>query len=73
MEIERPGRLTNAQHKLQRWTASLVLLGCAVGWLMVVIPFRDLLVKFVLYQLHPTMVWASLRPHLTAEMPRLAA
>jgi cytochrome b561 len=52
---ERPPRLAIAQRRLHWWTAVLVLLGCAIGWLIVVVPFRDLLAKFVLYQLHQTV------------------
>jgi cytochrome b561 len=47
--------LAPVQRRLHWWTAVLVLLGCAIGWLMVFVPFRLLLAKFVLYQLHQTV------------------
>jgi cytochrome b561 len=52
---ERSFRRATAQRRLHWWTAALVLLGCAIGWVMVVVPFRDLLAKFLLYQLHQTV------------------
>jgi len=52
MGVERTPNRMEAQRKLHWWTAALVLLGCAIGWLMVVVPFRHLLAKFFLYQLH---------------------
>jgi len=36
-------------------SAMLVLLGFVVGWIMVAVPFRPLLLKFALYQAHKTI------------------
>ena len=55
MELQQSASLTNGQFRPHRWIALLILLGCAIGWLMVLIPFRHLLAKFVLYQLHQTL------------------
>jgi cytochrome b561 len=44
-----------AQRRLHWWSAALVLLGFTVAWPMVAVPLRDLLVKFLLYQLHKTV------------------
>lgn len=55
MYVECTTSRTRAQRRLRRCAALLVLLGCAIGWLMVVVPFRNLLAKFLLYQLHQTI------------------
>ena len=54
MYVECTTSCTRAQHGLPRGSALLVLLGCPIGWLMVVVPFRNLYAKF-LYQLHQTI------------------
>lgn len=43
------------QRRLHWWTAGLVALGFAIAWIMVAVPLRDLLAKFLLYQLHKTI------------------
>lgn len=40
---------------LHWWTAGFVLLAFPLGWLMVAVPLRALLTKFLLYQLHKTI------------------
>ncbi len=44
-----------AQRRLHWWTAALVGLGFALGWVMVAVPLRALLEKFLLYQAHKTL------------------
>src|SRR5271166_6059210 len=46
---------SRAQRRLHWWTAFLVLVAFSVSWVMVGWPTRDLLMKFVLYQLHKTI------------------
>jgi cytochrome b561 len=46
---------TKAQRRLHWWTAVLVLLVFPLGWLMVGVPLSQLLLKFLLYQLHKTL------------------
>ena len=46
---------TRAQRRLHWWTAALVACGFALGWIMVAVPLRDLLTKFLLFQLHKTL------------------
>lgn len=41
--------------RLHWWTAGLVFVAFPLGWLMVAVPLRDLLLKFLLYQLHKTI------------------
>ena len=43
------------QRRLHWWTAGLVATGFAIAWIMVAVPLRDLLVKFLLFQLHKTI------------------
>ena len=44
-----------AQRRLHWWTGGLVATGFAIAWIMVAVPLRDLLVKFLLFQLHKTI------------------
>jgi cytochrome b561 len=44
-----------AQRRLHWWTAGLVGLGFVLGWVMVAVPLRALLAKFLLYQAHKTL------------------
>jgi cytochrome b561 len=46
---------SRAQRRLHWSTATLVALGFAVAWLMVAVPLSQLLLKFLLYQLHKTI------------------
>lgn len=55
MRAETPVAWTRAQRGLHWWTAALVLLAFPLGWLMVAMPLRELLVKFLLYQIHKTL------------------
>lgn len=41
--------------RLHWWTAALVAVMLALGWIMVAVPLAQLLVKFVLYQAHKTV------------------
>ena len=50
-----PYAWTRAQRRLHWWTAVLVATGFALGWIMVAVPLRDLLTKFLLFQLHKTL------------------
>jgi cytochrome b561 len=50
-----PGLWSRAQRRLHWWTAALVGLGFILGWLMVAVPLRALLAKFLLYQMHKTL------------------
>ena len=43
------------QRRLHWWTAILVLTAFPLGWVMVGVPIQELLLKFVLYQLHKTI------------------
>jgi cytochrome b561 len=49
-----PAGWSAAQRRLHWWTAALVALGFALGWVMVAVPLRALLAKFLLYQAHKT-------------------
>jgi len=74
---------SGAQRRLHWLTVVLVVLTFPLGWLMVAIPLRQLLLKFLLYQLHKTLgvtlfgaVLARLalralrgRPHWDAALP----
>jgi cytochrome b561 len=57
--IRKPAEFSATWSRAQRiihWTiAALVALGAAVGVYMVGVPFRELLQKFLLYQLHKTI------------------
>jgi cytochrome b561 len=55
MDPELSSGWTRAQRRLHWWTAALVLLAFPLGWLMVGVPISQLLVKFLLYQLHKTL------------------
>jgi len=44
-----------AQRRLHWANASLILLAFPVAWVMVAVPLRELLLKFVLFQLHKTL------------------
>jgi cytochrome b561 len=46
---------TKAQRRLHWWTAALVILGFALGWLMIGMSTDELLAKFLLFQLHKTL------------------
>jgi cytochrome b561 len=46
---------STAQRRLHWWTAALVGLGFVLGWVMVAVPLRALLEKFLLYQAHKTL------------------
>lgn len=46
---------SRVQRRLHWGTAVLVVLGFLVAWVMVAVPLRDLLVKFLLYQAHKTL------------------
>jgi cytochrome b561 len=46
---------SRAQRRLHWWTAGLVGGGFVLAWIMVAVPFSDLVTKFLLYQLHKTM------------------
>ena len=50
-----PPAWSTAQRRLHWWTASLVGLGFGLGWVMVAVPLRALLAKFLLYQAHKTL------------------
>jgi cytochrome b561 len=41
--------------RLHWWTAGLVAIMLALGWIMVAVPLAQLLLKFVLYQAHKTI------------------
>lgn len=46
---------TRAQRALHWWTVGLVLAGFVIAWVMVAVPLTQLLLKFVLFQLHKTL------------------
>ncbi len=48
-------RLARIRRHLHWWTAALVLIGFAVAWIMTALPVAELLVKFLLYQLHKSL------------------
>ena len=50
-----PKRWSPAQRHLHWWSASLVLLGFLLGWLMIFLPLQQLLLRFVMYQAHKTI------------------
>ncbi len=68
---------SRAQRRLHWVTAGLVAAGFALGWIMVAVPLRDLLTKFLLFQAHKTigltvaalLIW---RLALRARRPRPA-
>ncbi len=55
MATEPPSSWSRAQRVLHWTMAALVLLAVPMGIIMVGLPLRDLLLKFVLYQLHKTL------------------
>lgn len=55
MRDEPPFAWTRAQRRLHWWTAAFVLLAFPLGWPMVSVRLRELLLKFLLYQLHKTL------------------
>ena len=55
MVVEPPTGWSRAQRGLHWTMAALVLLAVPLGVLMVGLPFRELLLKFMLYQLHKTI------------------
>jgi len=55
MVVEPPAGWSRAQRVLHWTMAALVVLAVPLGVLMVGLPFRELLLKFVLYQLHKTI------------------
>jgi len=55
MRAEPPLAWTRAQRRLHWWAAAVVLLVFPLGWLMVGVPLSQLLLKFLLYQLHKTL------------------
>jgi cytochrome b561 len=46
---------TRGSRRLHWWTAGFVFVVFPLGWLMVAVPLRELLLKFLLYQLHKTI------------------
>lgn len=46
--------MTVSRH-LHWWSAGLVVFGFALAWVMVALPLSQLLVKFLLYQVHKTV------------------
>jgi cytochrome b561 len=50
-----PPEWSAAQRRLHWATAVLILAGFALAWAMVAVPLRELLAKFVLYQVHKTI------------------
>jgi cytochrome b561 len=55
MPTDQPAGWSRAQRRLHWWIAALIILGFALGWLMVAVPLAQLLTKFLLYQLHKTI------------------
>jgi cytochrome b561 len=51
-ESQRWGR---GLRRLHWWTAGFVFVVFPLGWIMVALPLRELLLKFLLYQLHKTI------------------
>jgi cytochrome b561 len=48
-------RLPRIRRHLHWWTAALVVLGFALAWIMTALPVRELLLKFLLFQLHKSL------------------
>ncbi|MDA8048531.1 MAG: cytochrome b/b6 domain-containing protein [Rhodospirillales bacterium] len=46
---------SRAQRRLHWTNAALILLAFPIAWVMVAVPFRELLLKFVLFQVHKTL------------------
>src|SRR3954449_10076130 len=55
MANERPASWSRAQRLLHWAIVTLVLLAAPMGVYMVALPFQQLLLKFLLYQLHKTI------------------
>lgn len=55
MPEDRPAAWSRAQRALHWITAALIVCGFSVAWVMVAVPFADLLEKFVLFQVHKTI------------------
>ena len=66
-----PVAWSRAQRRLHWWTAFLVGLGFILGWVMVAVPLRALLTKFLLYQAHKTLGLLVLLLALARLMVRL--
>jgi cytochrome b561 len=54
MRAESHGWSPGLRH-LHWWTAGFVIVAFPLGWLMVAVPLRELLLKFLLYQFHKTI------------------
>ncbi|MGH7068877.1 MAG: cytochrome b [Acetobacteraceae bacterium] len=50
-----PGRWSPAQRRLHWAIALLILVAFPIAWVMAAVPFEDLLLKFVLFQVHKTL------------------
>jgi cytochrome b561 len=48
-------RLARVRRHLHWWTAALVILGFVIAWIMTALPVAELLVKFLLYQIHKSL------------------
>jgi cytochrome b561 len=48
-------RLARLRRHLHWWTAALVIIGFGIAWIMTALPATELLVKFLLYQLHKSL------------------
>jgi cytochrome b561 len=48
-------RLARVRRHLHWWTAALLVIGFAIAWVMTALPATELLVKFLLYQLHKSL------------------
>lgn len=55
MVVEPPASWSRAQRRLHWTIAALVLIAAPMGVTMAALPFRQLLLKFLLYQLHKTI------------------
>jgi cytochrome b561 len=51
----RRSHLVRIRRHLHWWTAALVTIGFAIAWIMTALPVTELLVKFLLYQLHKSL------------------
>ena len=49
------GTWSRGQRALHWWTAAFVAVTFVIAWVMVAVPLSELLVKFLLYQLHKTL------------------
>jgi cytochrome b561 len=48
-------RILRVRRHLHWWTAVLVTIGFALAWIMTSLPVTELLIKFLLYQLHKSL------------------